>query len=115
MTDQPQTANQTPDQTPARDAPQDAGQASAASTPAPDAPKADAPKAAAPERVELSAEINAEIEAAISGSQGRITEIELAILQVETGRREEAIAELREDTVRQVARVLCDEENANAF
>ena len=66
MTDQPQIANQTPDQIPARDAPQDAGQASAASTPAPDAPKADAPKAAAPEKVELSAEINAEIEAAMA-------------------------------------------------
>ncbi|MEL6952406.1 MAG: HlyD family type I secretion periplasmic adaptor subunit [Pseudomonadota bacterium] len=43
----------------------------------------------------------AEIEASISGSQGRITEIELAILQVETGRREEAIAELREIRVQE--------------
>lgn len=43
----------------------------------------------------------AEIEASISGSQGRITEIELAILQVETSRREEAIAELREIRVQE--------------
>lgn len=37
-----------------------------------------------------------EIDAAAAEAEGRITETELAILQVETARREEAIAELRE-------------------
>tara|TARA_A100001391_G_scaffold164670_3_gene124407 strand:- start:1065 stop:2375 length:1311 start_codon:yes stop_codon:yes gene_type:complete len=42
-----------------------------------------------------------ELEASAAESEGRITEIELAILQLQTTRREEAIAELREVRVQE--------------
>ncbi|QBY02144.1 HlyD family type I secretion periplasmic adaptor subunit [Rhodophyticola sp. CCM32] len=42
-----------------------------------------------------------EIDASVAEAEGRITEIELAILQVETERREEAIVELREVRVQE--------------